>query len=1399
MDDNINPRYVFYARALLTACVNVTVCGREHETVCDSGADCSLIRTDLVNGVQLQPCGLKLIDVNGQELQVAGQLELEVVLGNECVRHVFVVADVASKLLLGLDFLSRFHCVLDFSNSCLVLRDSIIPFRIKRVDNTVRAQCCAAVLEERLVDSALVDGRVAEVKCNREDSGLMQGVTSSEESSGLGKPVRLQANLECSRVIDGRFYERGEGSEVSVRNARGAIDTRIVDNTKESCGRNYEYEGINPNVTDIITVVDAPGDIVGTVPRNVANVEPERSIPVANYNTDTSYNIAPERIAALRKLMDGCKENLTIMQQTEVWQLLTEFAEVFSIDETDVGRTDLIKHRIITTDDVPVKIPPRRLPIAKRDLVQREIDRWAELGIIQESRSAYSAPVVLVQRGPKVRLCIDYRRLNDKTVQDAIPTPNIDTILDMLSGSTYFSCLDLRSGFLQIPVDPRDVHKTAFCTENQLWEFLYTPFGLTGSPSACVRLIEIVFNGMSPKALLAFIDDVMVHASTFEQELINLREALTRLKRAGLKVNIQKARLFQRETKFLGHVVSGDGVRPDEDKVKAVVTWPTPQNVAQLRSWLGLCAYERRFICNYSHVAQPLYELTKKRAKFHFGEPQKAAFDELKRLMSTAPVLAHYDPEAELILESDCSLHGAGSILLEVINGQERVVAYYSKLLSKSQRNYCATKRELYAIVASLAHFHVYLYGHKRFVVRTDHSSLRWLLNFKDLEGLLARWLERIQLYDFEIQYRAGSKIPAADALSRRPCTEDNCRHCQQVETSHVTFLSPVVSRDTNEPQAITVEDYIVDERAPNAASAKIVTNCINNPVQNIVASDVLSSVEEEEEEDSIGLVCLVGRKEDSDLITTEQVEPADTRIETPVNVVRVAGIDLGHEQCVDAVLGEIVQAKLSGAPRPKWEDISGRNAVYKAWWSDWEALEMHEGLLCRRWIKDSTNAVLWLPAVPAGLQAQVLTQVHDGVGAGHFGRRKTLLRLKEAFYWPQRSKAVIAWCRDCSVCARRKGPVKRQHGPMQRYSAGTPMERVGIDVLGPMPVTDRGNRYLLVAVDYFTKWPEAIPMPNQEATTIAEALVSNFFCRFGACMELHSDQGRNFESAVLAEVCKIFGVHKTRTTALYPQSDGLVERFNRTLLNSLAAYVSEHQRDWDLHTPLVLLAYRTAVHEATGVSPCEAMLGRPLRGPLELVVPRPVPEHCTVDSQYVSELIAQLESVQQYVRANLDLAGLDLKRRYDRNADRTGFQPGDAVWLYNPRVPKGRSPKLGRPWTGPHRVVERLTDVVYRIQSSPRAKPYTVNRYRLWRVTGSLPEDWWAQAGTLNARPADPDETEITSRPDLENVNLAEPPDDQEGEDADTSDTPDEPIRTTRSGRMIRRPRRFQERGGSA
>jgi hypothetical protein len=1435
--------------------VVVTICGKRLHAVLDTGAHICLLSESLASGLELKPCRFEILDANSNKIVAAGQAEIDVRIGNRVFRHTFVIASISTPVLIGADFCKRYKCKIDFDAMSLRVNDTCVPIieakscaqsccsvaRLASCGDSHEAMQCAVGGSGVINGSSRggaksVSGRVIVNEAAVCESPAItidvNGYTSRDRPRDLSSSVKRSANSPCSDVcmqlsvnetlsignesvpgmIECENECQQEGRLLCEASEQGVEYAPDFENLFDDCeARVSEGVGLdpptcaecisspaarNPSAVFVVEkkslVTQCHADL--TKPSECGETNTDcSSRDSASRNgsrSEISADIPPERLAAITELYERSIEHLNAEQRTEVWALLLEFHDVFSIDDSDLGKTDLVTHRIELTDNIPVKIPPRRLPIAKRAVVQKEVERLKKLGIVKPSRSAYSAPVVLVERGAKARLCYDYRKLNDKTKKDAVPSPNVDAIFDSLSGSSWFSALDLRSGFLQVKMHEDHAHLTAFCTETELLEFNYMPFGLTNSPATCVRLIEQVFNGMSPKALLAFVDDIMVHASTFKQECANLREALTRLRAAGLKLNLQKARLFQRETKFLGFIVSGDGRRPDESKVEAVASWPRPKNVAQLRSLLGLAAYNRRFVPQFSHLAKPLYDLTRAGVRFVWTDAQEQAFLEIKQRLSTTPLLCHYDRDAELVLDTDCSDHGLGACLSMIVDGKERVVAYYSKLLSKTERRYCVTRKELLAVVKALSHFHVYLYGHKRFTIRTDHSSLRWLMNFKDLEGQMARWLERMQLYDYVLVHRAGKDHGNADGLSRRPCIEEDCRYCQRVEANCSVIESAEV---TDEVTAGDVE--LVSYGTVQSTGIEVVADTVGEVASEL---DVTAPLDQSMEVNRVNMSCDV----DCQLHDVNIVD-VSSEADCQVQVVRLVGVDLAKAQAEDEVLGSILQAKLAGASRPRWEEISIRNAVYKAWWSDWEALEVKDGLLCRRWVKDTDNRVLWLPAVPASLQAEVMKHVHDGVGAGHFGRRRTLLRLKDLYYWPQRRKTVVDWCTNCGVCACRKGPARRLHGPLQRYHSGAPMERVAIDILGALPVTERGNRYLLVAMDYFTKWPEAIPIPNQEAATVAEALVSNFFCRFGSCLELHSDQGRTFESAVMAEVCKLFGVHKTRTTALYPQGDGMVERMNRTLLNSLSAFVSEHQTDWDLYTPLVLLAYRTAVHEATGVAPCEAMLGRSLRGPVELAIPRPVAERVVPGSRYVQGLTACLESVQDYARAHLDLAGLDLKRRYDRNADKTGFAPGDAVWLYNPRVRKGWTTKLGAMWCGPYRVMDKLTDVVYRIQASPRSKPYTVNHYRLWRVSGSLPDNWWA---TGSRGPGTEDDSGEQPPPDVEHDPEREvadvdpsigPPDagtDGRAAAPDALAADANAVRTSRSGRPLHRPRRYRE-----
>ncbi|GFR22593.1 retrovirus-related Pol polyprotein from transposon 17.6, partial [Trichonephila clavata] len=268
--------------------------------------------------------------------------------------------------------------------------------------------------------------------------------------------------------------------------------------------------------------------------------------------------------------------------------------------------------------------------------------------------------------------------------------------------------------------------------------------------------METVLNGLTPEACLVYLDDIIIVGKSFEEHLSNLRRVFEKLKEAKLKLNPSKCNLFRHEVNYLGHIISADGVRTDPQKVSAVKDWRRPKNVHELRSFLGLCTYYRRFVKGFSSIARPLHRLTENKQKFLWTDECEEAFNSLKAALTSSPILVYPDPEKQFILDTDASHESVGAVLSQEINGQEHVIAYWSKCLSKPERNYCVTRKELLAIVKAVENFHSYFYGRK-FLLRTDHASLTWLLNFKNTEGQIARWIQKLEEYDFEIKHRKGS------------------------------------------------------------------------------------------------------------------------------------------------------------------------------------------------------------------------------------------------------------------------------------------------------------------------------------------------------------------------------------------------------------------------------------------------------------------------------------------------------------------------------------------------------------------------------------------------------------------------------------------------------------------
>ena len=468
----------------------------------------------------------------------------------------------------------------------------------------------------------------------------------------------------------------------------------------------------------------------------------------------------------------------TSSQRKRLQELLTKHAAGFIKDKQDLGYTEAVHHRLRTTDSIPVAQPYRRIPPHQQQEVQEHIKGLLAQNVIVESHSPYAAPVVIVgKKDGGIRLCVDYCRLNAKTVGDAYPLPRIQESFDALVGAQFFSTLDLASGYHQIAMHPDDQHKTAFVTPMGLFEYTRMPMGLSSAPATFQRLMQSTMSNFIFQFLLVYLDDLLVYSKTFDEHLAHLDRLLQRIIDAGLKLKMDKCQFLRRQVHYLGHTISAEGVSCKAGKVEAVKNWPVPATTTALRSFLGFASYYRRFIQGFSKIAGPLHDLVAKGSARHkkkgadisklWDQQHQKAFEELKTALTTAPVLWFAEFTKPFILETDASHDGLSAILSQDQDGQRRVLAYASRRLrptEKNQANYSSMKLEFLALKWAVTEkFRHYLLG-AEFDVFTDNNPL---VHFRTAP-LEQRWAAQLAQFHFTVKYRPGKSNPA-DALSRMP------------------------------------------------------------------------------------------------------------------------------------------------------------------------------------------------------------------------------------------------------------------------------------------------------------------------------------------------------------------------------------------------------------------------------------------------------------------------------------------------------------------------------------------------------------------------------------------------------------------------------------------------------
>lgn len=707
----------------------------------DTGSNHSLLSSKLWTDLgqpSLQPCALGLCWGNGCPLNIKGTCRLDVRMGSLRCHYPFVVVDDMNvDILLGTQFFTENDVILNFKDGVLESGGSSVQLYSQPADTF-------AVIEA-------VEGVRIPANCEKIIMGKVQG------------SLRLS---DCYMISDDKNISSRLHSKILVANS-------VVSSNSD----NLPIRILNFSDTEVAIL---PGDKIAKV--DTVQYSDQQFVHRIHDQQDPAHTTETNWEEYFP--LEGLENN----RRREVFDLLDEFRHVFAISKEEIGFSTLTCHGIDTQNHTPVRMPARRIPICYQKVIEDEIEWMLEKGIIRESASPWSAPIVMVKKkNGGHRMCVDYRKLNSVTQRDTFPLPRMDSILDSLNGNTLFSTLDLFSGFWQMPVQESDRKKTSFTTHKGSYEFNRLPFGLCNAPASFQRLMSIILSKLLGENCLCYMDDIIVLGNSFQNHLDNLKLVFQQLSKHNLTLKPSKCSLLQPEVQFLGHIVSAAGIKVDPAKVEAVKGWPNPTSKTDLKAFLGLAGYYRKFVHKFADIAAPLFRLSGD-TTFRWDDACQSAFDSLKKKLCDTPVLSYPDTgesAGRFVLDTDASNIGLGGVLSQEVGGEERVIAYASKTLSKSERNYCVTRRELLAVVHFCLLFRPYLLG-KKFLIRTDHASLTWLRNLKDAEGQLARWILSLQEFDFDIVHRPGNNHGNADGLSRiaRHQFCDSCPSCEQEQST---------------------------------------------------------------------------------------------------------------------------------------------------------------------------------------------------------------------------------------------------------------------------------------------------------------------------------------------------------------------------------------------------------------------------------------------------------------------------------------------------------------------------------------------------------------------------------------------------------------------------------------
>ncbi|CAF1211156.1 unnamed protein product [Didymodactylos carnosus] len=916
--------------------------------------------------------------------------------------------------------------------------------------------------------------------------------------------------------------------------------------------------------------------------------------------------------------------------------ILRKHAQLFD-NTTHTTIKTTVKHTIDLVEGArPQQAKLHRKSPADNNTIDQQTNELLQKHIARPSNSPWAAPVVLVKKKDGTpRFCIDYRLLNMHTKKDSYPLPNIRDMFDHLNGAKYYSKLDLKSGYHQIPIAEEDKPKTAFRTSRGLFEFNVMPQGIKNGPPTFQRIIDNTLGQLRWDCCMAYIDDIIVYSETFDDHIKHLDQVCSALSKANFRLNTDKCDICKKGIKFLGHQITDDGILPLEEKVSAIRKIPTPKNAKAAVSFVKAAEYYRNHIKGFSELAASLHKFAKygRNHKFKWGAKEEEDFQKIKDALTSCQVLHCPQPHLPFRIQTDASNIGIGGVLMQVHPDGNRTIAYMSKTLKPSERKWTTTERECLAIVEAIKLWDPYIAG-TEFQVYTDHHSLCWLTKQSQNNPRLDRWRLALQHYMFTIHYLPGKSNCMPDCLSRFP--QDDIEMVNiATQTENIIGCVGVVTRSMAKANAQNQQVISTnDQPGPINGQAMIATPLLLDQNQH------------------------------------------DPKISTNSNTILVFDNEqLKQYQQEDSAIRRIFK----NIDKPSYSRSYSINVA---------------GLVCK--LKKRGNlAAQPVPVLPKSRIQDVLLVYHNSAYNGaHLGVDRTYNKIRTRYYWPNMYKDIQRHIQRCTNCTINKCRRKKPDGHLQPIQAPHGVwEKISIDFVGDIkPQSQTGNKYIVVAIDLFSKFAIAKPTRDNTAMTAAKFVVEDIILKYGAPIEIISDNGTHFTAQLFQDVVKLCGVCHIRSTPYHPQTNGNVERLNATLKDTIAALSNAKRTDWDQQVSKVIAAYNSTTHATTKITPFELMHGRPCRLLFDLSEPL---TSVVQPQEYLHKLHQYLVQAKQMVRDNIQHQQHQMKMRYDQNRRNPKYNIGDWVYIWNRGINQKFSPK----YIGPYQIIRNNGNLTYQIQ----------------------------------------------------------------------------------------------------